>query len=349
MHLSLQNKLAGIPESGLIFILSFIILWNLGFHILIYFPLAQSPDIQTYLGLSHLHFDESLVRQYRIIIPLLASLLHFFFGWFFDLFHPWTFEGDFSLCFSFLLVNTFIMALALTFIFKLCRSFQLSYVPCLFAWVAVLSSRWSAELSGLPLVDSLYFLSLVLTIYGLITGKNKWVFFSILIGPWAKESYLFMIPVILIFMPGNRLKTLGYIGLSGVLVFSFRFALDAYLGRSMMNSFYEDISSINSVELSLKRLMSFHGIYDLFGVIGFWILIPIFIWFTDWKLFIHKYKRVFPLFNAYLLIVLVQALLSSDLSRMFYLAIPVIAVWISISLNIFNLKYLLNAKGRSKE
>ncbi len=335
--MSLQTNLINPlrTEAFLIFAISFFILWNLGFHILVYFPLDQSPDIQNYLAMAQLDFDQSPVRRYRIIIPLAAWFINSTFGWCFNAFHPWSFEGNFSLCFSFLLINTTIMSLAVVMIYKLCKSFHPGFWFCVLATIAVLSSRYSSELAGLPLVDSLYFLSMVLALFGLKTRQSAYVIASIWIGPWSKEAFVFMVPLILVFAKTERLLMIKHLALSGILVFSFRILFDHYQGHPLMSSIQEDFSSFDSMGISLMRLFSFHGLYDLFSIAGFWLLIPIFA--------AIRYKSAFEssfsgnssmMFNSYLIIVMFQALLSTDLSRMFYLAIPVIAVWLSISLKV---------------
>jgi hypothetical protein len=321
-----------LTEDSMIFFLSFIILWNLGFHILIYFPLEQSPDAQDYLSMAQLESDQSPVRRYRIIIPWIAYLINSVFGWCFDLFHPWSFEGDFSLCLSFLMVNTIIMSFVMMMIFKLCKSFQIGFWYCLLAVIAILSSRWSAEISGLPLVDSLYLLSLVIALYGLKTKQWIYLIASIWIGPWAKEAFIFMVPLILLFAKEVRVKMILHLFLSGILVFGFRFLYEWHYGLEWMSSINEDISTFSSIGISLKRLFSLHGLYDIFSVIGFWIILPCIVYLKYKNAFIAFYRSSALLFSFYLLIVLFQALLSTDISRMLYLSIPVIAVWVGISL-----------------
>lgn len=318
-------------EESLIFGISFFILFNLGFHILIYFPLALSPDIQNYLSMAELDFDQSPVRRYRVIIPFFAYLLNTSFGWFFDLFHPWSFDSDFSLCFSFLLINTFIMSIVMMIIYKLCKSLEIERIYCFIAIIAVLSGRWTSELAGLPLIDSLYLLSLVFALYGLLTKQWIYIIVSIWLGPWTKEAYIFMVPIIIYFAKTLRLRMCIHLLLSGIFVFSFRFFLDQLMGQNMLQSLREDMSSFSSIGISLQRLFSFHGIYDMFSVIGFWFIIPILAILKYRNEFVRYQKEYIILFMIYLMIVIFQALLSTDLSRMFYLSIPVIAVWIGIS------------------
>ncbi|MBK8450506.1 MAG: hypothetical protein IPL42_10990 [Saprospiraceae bacterium] len=333
MKLPFLNKERFLNEDTWVYTFSFIILWNLGFHILIYFPLHESPDIQTYLGIAQLHFDDSLVRQYRVLVPFMAFLINGSFGWLFESLKPWSFEGDFSLCFSFLMVNTLIMSFVLLYIFKLCRIFKLGFWYCVMALIAVLSSRWTAELAGLPLVDSLFVLSLVLLLLGIVNNQNTYLIASIFLGPWSKEAYIFMVPLILYFNRDQIVKWIGYLFCSGVIVFSFRFCLDWYLGRSFFQSLHEDAAALFTISKSFQRVFSFHGIYELFSIVGFWIFIPFIAWYHFSKPYLIESKTTRNLFYTYLGIVFILALLSGDLGRMFYLSIPVFAVWIAIGLH----------------
>lgn len=331
MSLFSSINIKSLSTEFFIFLFSFIILFNLGFHILIYFPLKASPDMQNYLAMAHLDFDQSPIRKYRIIIPLLAFLINSVFGWSFNLFHPWTFDGDFSMCMSFLMVNTAIMSWVILMIFKLCSSFQIGFWYSLLAIVAVISGRWTAELSGLPLVDSLYLLSLVMALFGLKTKRWEYVIASIWIGPWAKEAFIFMAPVILIFAKTTRTKMFIHLLFSGIVVFGFRYLFDIYSNHEWLHSFKEDVDTFSSIPVSLQRIFSVHGVYDVFSIIGFWIVLPLLAYLKYKPAFIGMTADTTMLFVVYLCIVLFQAMLSTDIPRMLYLSIPVISVWIAIS------------------
>lgn len=332
MQSNLKSRL--LTENTFILLFSFIVLWGLGFHILLFFPLDLSPDIQTYLAIAQLDFDQSPVRRYRVIIPLLAYLLDAVFGRLIDVFHPWSFEGDFSLCFSFLLINVSIMSIVMWMIYKLCKCFQLNSVVCFIVVIAICTSRWSVEVSGLPLVDSLYIACLVSAILGLVTNNWKYLMVSVWLGPWAKEAYIFVAPVIFMFA-GSQKWNLGiHIILSGVVVFMFRYMFDSTLGNDIFHSIKEDFSAFSSIEISLKRLFSFHGMYDVFSVLGFWILLPLYTFSRYFKKCIHAINSHLKLFIVFSMSVLLQALLSTDISRMLYLNIPILAVCLGISLQI---------------
>lgn len=123
-------------------------------------------------------------------------------------------------------------------------------------------------------------------------------------------------------------KCMVLIGISGMLVFGFRYFWDLYLGHPFINSFTKVADSFSSIRDSIIKLFSFHGMYDLFSVCGFWILIPMFVWIKNKPKMIFKINETHIVCALYLLAVIFQMLLSGDLARMFYLIIPLYCLWI---------------------
>lgn len=337
----LQSFLIKHYETLAVGVFGFFLLFTLGFHILLFFPLDESPDIQTYLALAQWDFDQSEIRKYRIIVPLLAGLIDSLFHPIFDALKPWTFQGDFSLCMSFLLINSGLMTFTGILLYKICRSYIPQQTICGIALLAFMSNRWTIETTGLPLVDSLYILTLVALIYGLLSKKWTYIFCSILIGPWAKEAYIFMLPLLLLYGYPSRLKLCLSLMLSGFIVFSFRFLLDHFTGHPWSASLLKDLDSFHTIPQSLNRVFSFHGLYEIFSAVGPWIVFPFFAIVFYSKEFMNKIKLHGNLiFSAYLPFVLLQALLSADLGRMFFLAIPQVIIAVAIALDIWRNKLM---------
>ena len=94
--------------------------------VLFQYDLSQYTDCQTYLGLAELDLDQSPVRRYRIIIPMLARGIHLLTGGMLNVFAPTYFIGDFSLPFSFAIVNTILMCITGIMVYKYCRSYASS-------------------------------------------------------------------------------------------------------------------------------------------------------------------------------------------------------------------------------
>lgn len=338
----LQQLINKYAHELLVFGICFCILFSLGFEVMIYFPMDQSPDIQDYLKMAQFDWNQSPVRHYRILIPLIASGVQFSFGWIFELLHPLSFDGNFSLCFSFLMVNVSILSIAGVILFKLCRNFGMNDWIAAFSLIPFLSCRWTMELAGLPLVDSLYFLSLLMVLYGFYNKQTLWFAAGLLLGPWAKEAFIFFVPMILYMKRDRLINTISWIAFSGMLVFGFRFLWDLYLQHPFINSFAKDVDSFSTISVSLSKLFSFHGIYDVFSVVGFWILIPMMVWIKNNFSLQFKINETRIVFVLYLLAVIFQMLLSGDLARMFYLILPLYCIWIGIKI-----KSIIVENGRS--
>lgn len=294
-----------------------------------HYDTAANPDLETYLGLANFDFDQSPVRKYRVIIPFLAAGVNYLFGGLFAALAPNSFSGpDFSMCLSFLMVNCLFMAVFGMLVYQLCKAFGASRLGAIMGLLSVLTCRWTAYLAGIPIVDSLYVVVIAMTLLGIQTKNTKLIIAAIFIGPWAKESFIFIAPLIFFFSSINKWKQVLLFLISGLLVFSFRYFFDQYSGTPSGLGPTSNFAYISNAPIALMRLFSFHGIYEIVSISGIWGLLFVFL--------IHKpirivFKQKTSLYLIlFLFIVLIHAVLSAELARMFYLATPVIAVWISL-------------------
>ncbi len=312
----------------------FAIIFGPAFTLFLFFPYAElSVDIQTYLSIAHLDFNESPIRRYRVIVPFIASGIDLVFKPFLEAFKSNTFQGkDFSLGFSFLLVNTSVMALFGLYVFKFLKLYNTKILAALIGLTAILTSKWVAYMAGLPWIDSLYLLMIIFMLYGIVSRKNIYLFISVFIGPWAKESYIFFVPLIFFFSDVPKVKLVLVLLLSGMIVFSFRFYIDYHFSLPIQESFKDDLSHLEDIGYSLRKIFCAHGIYEIFMVYGFWTLVL----FSYIKKSVRDYFTLessgcLLLFWSYFTIVLIHVLLSSDLSRMFYISSPIFALLIAKS------------------
>lgn len=328
MLLRLRNILNNQQDAWLVLFVSFSVLFSLAFEVMLFFPMDQSPDIQDYLKMAVGEWEQSPVRMYRVLVPFFAGMVHSCFGWLFEFLQPESFNGNFSLCFSFLLVNTWLMSVASVFIYKLSKVFGMKTWQSVFSLIPFLSCRWTLEISGLPLVDSLYFLSLVILLFAYFNKNKNLMLASIFIGPWAKEAYVFFIPLILYMNRDHLIKCVSYLLASGILVFGFRFNWDGYLQNNFLDSFKHDADSFSTIGYSLDKITSFHGIYDVFSVCGFWILIPMYVWMKNSFKLNYKLNQERIVAVLFIVAVFFQMLLSGDIARMLYLSMPLYCLWI---------------------
>lgn len=96
-----------------------------------------------------------------------------------------------------------------------------------------------------------------------------------------------------------------------------------------MKVFHETSHIFDMIPKSLDRLFSFHGLYEVLSIGGIWNLIII------GGLVMKKYRLVLKNHLSHMwwllvVVVLIQALLSYELARMFYLLTPILAVVVAI-------------------
>jgi hypothetical protein len=343
---SVQQKIKKNLTVIIVFLFSLAVIQGSAFTIMNSYKEFSTPDSGTYLGLANGDFNQSPYRKYRVIVPFMASGIDRVFGGLFEKLRPYTFESDFSISVSFWIVNTFFMAIFSVVVFLLCRSYGISIEASLLGLLTVITCRWTSYLAGLPLVDSLYCLILVLMLLGLKTKDTRLIILCIFLGPWAKESFIFVAPIIFFFAPIHKLKQIGWFALSGILVFSFRLYFDHYIGVNAMESIKEDLETFYSVTYSLNRFFSFHGVYEIFSIVGLWAVIPLLHMLLNRSSFFSLVKNMDLYMYIYLISVFVQAIISSDLARMFYMSLPVFAVFAGSSADFIFLRWNKELKGQ---
>ncbi|MFW5889792.1 MAG: hypothetical protein ACOCTO_00215 [Marinilabiliaceae bacterium] len=334
----LHKKFALFKHNNLdigIFFLSLAVIHGVAFHVMSITEIAELRDCVSYLGLAEFDFDQYEVRKYRVIVPFLASFLDFLFGDLFQVLAPWSFSGDFSISMSFLIVNNVILALTGVLVFKYVFAHTQRFLPALLGLISLLTCRWTGFVAGLPLVDSLYLFVLVMVLLGLKTRDKKLIIASIFLGPWAKEAFIFIAPIIFFYSELPKKRQILFFLLSGILVFSARFLIDYYSNASQMASLKEDFMHFGEIPVSLQRFFSLHGLYEVFSVTGFWVLlvIPALVK-KSFTLYLKRFKAYEWWFIA---AVMLQVFLSTDLARMMYLLTPVLAVLWGIIISDLNL------------
>lgn len=293
------------------------------------YDVVANPDIRTYLGLAEFDLDQNPVRKYRVIVPFLAAGVNFVFSPVFNALAPATFPGpDFSLCISFLVVNSVLMSLFGMLVYQLCRAFGVSHLAAGVGVLGVLTCRWTAYLAGLPLVDSLYMVVVALTLLAIQTRNEKLAVIAIFLGPWAKEAFIFLAPLLFFFSGMNKWKQVLLFFLSACLVFAFRYGMDSMTGSTVNMGLQHSFSHWQYIPDALVRLFSFHGLYEIFSVVGIWGICFLFLFKRQVRETVKKNTKMYLI--LFLGIVLVHILLSGELARMLYIATPVMAIWISV-------------------
>lgn len=287
-------------------------------------------DCQTYMGVARGDFDQSPVRRYRPVVPALAAGVHLLFGKAFNALRPQTFPGDFPLGMSFYLVNCLLMSLAGVMVYRYSRSFGLRPVWALGGLLVMLTCRWTPYLAGVPIVDSLYFLVLTAMLVGIQEKNEGIIAATILIGPFSKEAFLFVAPVIFIFSHVSRWRQIIYFAISGILVFSFRYAYDHYLHVAPTAGIEADVEILGYMGETIRRLFSFHGMYDVFSNVSLWVILIV----AALRLPSYRQEGKEALrwhMLGYFLAVGVHLIINANQERMFYLMMPMLCLFTGLA------------------
>jgi hypothetical protein len=235
---------------------------------------------------------------------------------------------------AFYLVNTLVLAGAGLLIFRTCLLYGAMPAAAALALVAVLTSRWAVYIAGLPLVDSLYILVVALGFYAARSGSAAALVACILLGPLAKESFVFLTPWLLLF--GQRAirwpVQVALLFVSGAITYGVRHWIDMQAGSMPQESVQNALNHFENIEYSLRRMFSVKGAGELFSIFGFFTLVLL-AGLRGGRAVISAWLQ--PLgwaSGGLILVVAVHMLLSGELARMGYLAAPVFAVAFSLIL-----------------
>lgn len=315
------------------FCLSLCLLFALTYQEWLVFDVSQSVDPKTYWGLAHFDFEQSVVRKYRVIVPFLAAGLNWLMVSFAHLFKPGSLSGDFSMRLSFYMVNLASGAAWCTLTYAYLRAMDRSKVASLVGLLMVATSYWTVVNTYAFMTDSFYCCFVALTFLGIARKNATMLFWAILIGPFAKEAYVFLLPVIFLYSHVHKGKLLLWFFLSGIVTFSYRYLYDHITGHTMMESLGPDMQHFTYISNLVHRFIEPDYMNPLLATIGLWIFIP-----AGALLFIKGFARQCrQSFEGYmllwLLLVLLQMVTSGDLARMFYTYLPIYGFFVALAVD----------------
>jgi hypothetical protein len=305
-----------------------------GYNMYLHYDFSHTIDTKTYLSIAKGDFkDQSMTRRYRVLVPFASAVIAYPISKMYTWLWPQRGEDEWPLRLAFYIVNSILCALAAVVIFNTCRLYGATVLSSFIAMTAILAGRWMNYTVGLPMTDSLYLLVVALTIYGIKAKDPKALIFCIFIGPFAKESFLFVAPIIFFWGCIPKWKQVIYFVLSGALVFGTRYLIDKQTGTTYSSSFLNAFDHSENFSYSLHRIFSAHGVGELFTIMGTFTFL-ILAGFLGGR---SERKKWIPLIDwpciALILALIVHALLSSEVARMLFFGSPVWALMIALILD----------------
>lgn len=318
-------------ESWLVFMFCIAVVAGPAIGVLFQFDLTHFPDAKTYLGLANFEFDQNPVRRYRLIVPMGARVLNVLMGGVFKQLKPSYFTADFSLAFAFFVVNTILTAWFGLLTYKYIKTFSVGTIAAIVGLLSLLTCRYTIYTAALPLVDSLFCVVIAATLLSLRRSDSRMQIALLLIGPFVKESFIFIAPLILLYGSGPKWKLFIWFFCSGLVVFSYRFGYDCLAHNPVSSSFTADLHHLYNLRRTFFKVFSIHSVFLIIMIVGVWVAAPGAVFLSDKRAIKVFWQRIDQPMLALLVSVLVQALLSGSVERMFYLAMPVIVVVIAMS------------------
>lgn len=320
-------------ENTLVFLLSLAAISGPAFALVNHFSLADSIDAQSYMGLAHLDFDQSPVRRYRVIVPFLARGVHFLLGGAFQKIEPQSFPGDFAWSMSFFLVNNLLMAFCGVLVYRFSRLYGLSRWSALAGLLLFFTCRWTAYMAGLPVMDALYLLVVWGLLCALKSGNRRWVYILIFVGPFVKEPFILLLPVIFLLPLMPRWKTVLAFAASGLLIYTLRMLYEHLMQLPAGSGNAANVQLATYLNDNLAFVLNFRGLYAILSVPGFWLVFMVLAGWVRGKKSL-SFKTVDRLQLLFMGSIVAHIFLSGGAERMAYLGIPLLCMWLGKSFEV---------------
>lgn len=308
-------------------------LFSLTYEDWLVFDINNSVDPKTYWGLAHFDFEQSVVRKYRVLEPFSVAAMNWVLVSVARLFKPGALSGDYSMRLCFYVFNLCASSMFCMLSYAYARSLDRSKVAALVVALMIVSAKWTVINTAAFMADSLFCCFIALTLLGISRKNNAMLFWSVLLAPFSKEAYVFILPVIFLFSHVPKLKLLGWFALSAVITFGFRYSYDRLTGHPMSESLAQDTEHFTYILNNSKRFLEPAFQDPLKAAIGLWLFIPL-----GGILLIKGFARqlvrqVKPYMVLWLLLVVLQMAMSGDLARMFYIYLPVYGFFIAYTID----------------
>ena len=330
MPRNLQHAIQSLlrSERRLVFCGSLLLIFGLAYSVMCAFDISTAVDPHSYWQLAHFEIPNSEHRRYRFVIPMLAAGINWFIVHIGHLVNRNSLNGPFPMKLSFFVVNLPIAAAWCTLIYEYCKAYGAGRIAAGIGLLAVATSYWTMENVGEPRVDMLFCLAVICTLLGVKTGSRALLWSAIIIGPFSKENFLFIAPI-LYFSTMPKWKITAGLLLTGALVFASRWYIDLLNHHAVSQSVSEDFNVIRSLPDNIARLRIPGYWNEMLATFGMWPLAPLSAVLCFGRLRGAKpvYSEGYILF--FLLSALFQILINGEYARMMYMLMPVWAIVVS--------------------
>ena len=333
----MQTKYQKVIKISLIFIIILGFNYGVSFQQFLHYDWADPrglSDSSSYLAMSNGDYAISSGHRYRVIIPFLTSLVR-------DLVQPlvppeqlhWFGGVD---AFSFYIVNYFFTSLTGLFLYCFLAQLKFDSKLSLLGVFIFLGSRITVLTTGAPIVDSLYFLSIIIIVYFCLTKNTTALTILTPILILTKET---IIPFLFLpfFVKQINRKLFGISVLVSFAIF--------FWARDTISSWSPNIiersdpifdvfknhliSGFGNIAHTYFSVGGWHGIFSTFSI--FWIVAAFGAWLSFKKL--NTFYQI-PRFLLFIIpITFGFTILSSNVGRMLLSSFPIVIPYTLIGID----------------
>lgn len=307
----------------LIFVFFLALIIGAGYNTYVHYDFSHTTiDCEAYMKVANGDFaNATITHRYRLIVPFIAKAISLPLESIYTALWPHRSESDWPLRLAFFISNSTLLALAMLVLFKWLKlASKQKPILLLVVLAALVSGRWYNYMAGLPLTDSLYVLVIALLVLAIEKQSWKLTLLCIFLGPWSKESFLFVAPLLFFYGP-SKWKQLPFWIISGVLVFMTRYQIDQAIQIPATQSIEEYSAHFGDFIYTFNKLASVRGLGELFTVLGIFTFVVIYVWSKKYM------RKKIPTYVWWLLpIFIFHAFLSGEAARMLAFAAPIWAL-----------------------
>ncbi len=251
------------------FLVALTVLISGAYSVYRHYDFSYSEDAHSYMKMAQGDFQHlSMTHQYRIIEPAIAGVIALPIDLIYNKIWPERSGIEWSLRLSFFIENVLLMAFFGFFLFRLARNEGVAFWYALLAMIFLLTTRWGIDNAGLPLVEALYLLCVVLLAYS-IQKNNLWLQLAVIfVGCFAKEAFIFELPILLLFSQQPKFKLLLGIILTSIIVWATRYCINLHVGASYPQEIANFTRHFYNIQTNLLGALKPKGWFETFSAVG---------------------------------------------------------------------------------
>ena len=291
-------------------------------------------DSTSYLAMSNGDYTVSSGHRYRVIIPFLANIVR-------NMVQPlipseqlhWFGGVD---AFSFYIINYFFSSLTGLFLYLFLIRLKFEPQLSLLGVLIFLGSRITILATGAPLVDSLYFLSIIIIVYFCLTQNTTALAILTPILILSKETIIPFLFLPFLVNQINRKLFGASLTVSFVVFFWVRDTISSWSPKHMENNDPIFDVVVNHLKSGFENIIQtyfsmggWHGIFSTFSI--FWITAAFGVWLS-----LKKLNTFYQIPNYLFFIIPITfgfTILSSNVGRMLLSSFPIVIPYALIGIN----------------